>query len=175
VSGSLVPHLTELMRHMTWADAAVWKAVLASPEGHSDRKIGDTLYHIHLVQHIFLQSWTGAPFSVRPRVEFSTLTDILSWGRDAHRQTIDFMQDVQDEALDRPFRMPWASHFEERSKQPAGVHTLGESALQVVLHTQHHRGQVCARLREVGGEPPTVDFIVWLWAGRPNPELVMEG
>ena len=39
--------------------------------------------------------------------------------------------------------------------------------LQVVLHTQHHRGQVCARLRDAGGEPPTVDFIVWLWEGRP--------
>jgi uncharacterized damage-inducible protein DinB len=38
-----------------------------------------------------------------------------------------------------------------------------------VLHTQHHRGQVCTRLREVGGEPPTVDFIVWLWENRPDP------
>ena len=42
------------------------------------------------------------------------------------------------------------------------------SVWNVVLHTQHHRGQISARLREVGGEPPTVDFIVWLWTGRPG-------
>jgi uncharacterized damage-inducible protein DinB len=79
---------------------------------------------------------------------------------------LSFLERAHDEDLEREFRLPWAVHFEERSKQPAAVHTLGESVLQVVLHTQHHRGQVAARLREAGGEPPTVDFIVWLWEGR---------
>ena len=167
------PHLTELVRHMTWADEMVWKAVVASPQATSDPKIGDTLYHIHVVQHVFQQAWTGAPFSVRERGEFPTVSEIIAWGRDAHRGAVNFVETASAEALDRPFRMPWASHFEERSKQPAGVHSLGESVLQAVMHTQHHRGQVCARLREVGGEPPTVDFIVWLWAGRPSSEVVV--
>jgi len=43
--------------------------------------------------------------------------------------------------------------------------------LQVFLHTQHHRGQVCMRMREVGVVPPTIDFILWLWAGRPSETL----
>ena len=64
-------------------------------------------------------------------------------------------------------RMPWAAHYEQQSQQTAGAHTLGESILQVFLHTQHHRGQVCCGLREIGGVPPTIDFIVWLWSGRP--------
>ena len=67
--------------------------------------------------------------------------------------------------------MPWAAFFEQQAKQPAGVHTIGESVLQVFLHTQHHRGQVCMRMREVGVVPPTIDFIVWLWAGRPSETL----
>jgi uncharacterized damage-inducible protein DinB len=156
---------------MTWADAMVWQAVSASPQGTGDPKIGDTLYHIHVVQHVFLQAWTAAPFKVRERTEFPTVADIMAWGREAHRGAVDFIEAASAEVLDRPFRMPWANHFEERAKQPAAVHSLGESVLQAVMHSQHHRGQVCARLREVGGEPPTVDFIVWLWAGRPRSEM----
>jgi uncharacterized damage-inducible protein DinB len=90
------------------------------------------------------------------------------WGQQAHRGIASFLERANAEKLDGLFRMPWAGHFEQHTGQPAGVHTLGESALQVILHTQHHRGQVCARLRQLGAEPPTVDFIVWLWAGRPN-------
>ena len=42
--------------------------------------------------------------------------------------------------------------------------------LQIPLHSLYHRGQVNARLREVGGEPPTVDYIAWMWLGRPAAE-----
>ena len=164
------PHLIELARHMTWADAEVWKAVLASPRAASDARIGDTLHHIHLVQHIFHQAWTGAPFAVRERKEFATPGDLAAWGQDANSAIGTFLHGARPEDLDRTFRMPWAIHFEERSKQTAGAHTLAESVLQVMLHTQHHRGQVCMRLRDVGVEPPTVDFILWLWTGRPAAE-----
>ena len=56
-SAPAVRHMRELARHMTWADASVWNAVLATREAASDSKIADTLHHIHLVQHIFLQAW----------------------------------------------------------------------------------------------------------------------
>jgi uncharacterized damage-inducible protein DinB len=47
--------------------------------------------------------------------------------------------------------------------------TVAEALTQCVMHSQHHRGQNAARLRELGGEPPTTDYIVWLWKGRPAP------
>jgi uncharacterized damage-inducible protein DinB len=37
----------------------------------------------------------------------------------------------------------------------------------VPMHSQYHRGQVNARLKEVGGVPPNVDYILWVWVGRP--------
>jgi uncharacterized damage-inducible protein DinB len=37
------------------------------------------------------------------------------------------------------------------------------------MHSQHHRGQNATRLRELGGEPPMTDLIVWYWKGRPGP------
>lgn len=33
--------------------------------------------------------------------------------------------------------------------------------LQIVLHSQHHRAQVMTRLRDLGGSPPIIDYILW--------------
>jgi uncharacterized damage-inducible protein DinB len=46
---------------------------------------------------------------------------------------------------------------------------MAETARQVAMHSMHHRGQVNARLRELGAEPPLVDYIAWIWRGRPEP------
>jgi uncharacterized damage-inducible protein DinB len=163
-----VKHVRELARHMAWADATVWSSVLTASATANDPKIADTLHHIHLVQHIFVQAWTHATFAVRERSEFPTLDEIAIFGLEGRRGVLAFAESVSAEELDRELRMPWAAFFEQQSKQAAGVHTLGESMLQVFLHTQHHRGQVCMRMREIGVAPPTVDFILWLWAGRPS-------
>lgn len=39
---------------------------------------------------------------------------------------------------------------------------------QAAMHTHYHRGQNATRLRELGGIPPTTDFIVWLRDGKPK-------
>ena len=44
---------------------------------------------------------------------------------------------------------------------------MAETCLQVCSHSTYHRGQVNARLREIGAEPPLVDYIAWLWFERP--------
>jgi len=170
-ANAFVPQMREMARHMAWADATVWGAVLGASGAAGDAKISDTLHHMHLVQHIFVQAWTGAQFAVRERKEFATLDDINAWGVEARRGVLSFVEQVSPADLAREMRMPWAAFFEQQAKQPAGVHTLGESVLQVFLHTQHHRGQVCMRMREVGVVPPTVDFILWLWSGRPSEAL----
>jgi uncharacterized damage-inducible protein DinB len=170
-SSLLVRHVRELARHMAWADATVWSAVLTAPAAANDAKIADTLHHIHLVQHLFLQAWGQATFAVRERTEFPTLNDIAAFGLEGRRGVLNFVEGVTAEELDRELRMPWAAFFEQQSQQAAGVHTLGESMLQVFLHTQHHRGQICMRLRELGVAPPTVDFILWLWSGRPSENI----
>ena len=42
--------LLDLYRHMEWADATVWTAVLAADDGPSDAKISGYFYHLHMVQ-----------------------------------------------------------------------------------------------------------------------------
>lgn len=170
-ANTFVPQMREMARHMAWADATVWGAVLTAPAAAGDAKIVDTLHHIHQVQQIFLQAWTRAQFNVRERREFATLDEIAVWGLEARRGVLAFIEQVGADELAQEMRMPWAAFFEQQTKQTAGVHTMGESVLQVFLHTQHHRGQVCMRMREVGVAPPTIDFILWLWAGRPSETL----
>jgi uncharacterized damage-inducible protein DinB len=65
-------------------------------------------------------------------------------------------------------KLPWAELIEKQiGRRPAPI-TIAESMQQVALHSLYHRGQVNVRLREVGGEPPTVDFNVWIWLERPR-------
>jgi uncharacterized damage-inducible protein DinB len=64
--------------------------------------------------------------------------------------------------------LPWAGMVEQALGHPPGMTTMGETVLQVALHTLYHRGQVNMRLRELGGTPPLVDYIAWLWFGRPG-------
>lgn len=63
-------------------------------------------------------------------------------------------------------QFPWAARGAEGAGS-SGPATVGESLLQMVLHTTHHRGQVAVRLHEAGGAVPLTDFIAWVWMGRP--------
>jgi hypothetical protein len=53
--------LTDLVRHMEWADATVWTAVLACPQAHADAKRHPYLYHLHVVQRALLRGLRGEP------------------------------------------------------------------------------------------------------------------
>jgi uncharacterized damage-inducible protein DinB len=159
--------LTGLAQHMQWADATIWTAILSAPTAIDDSRLIDTLHHVHLVQHLFRQAWVGAPFQVRDRADFRDTRELAEWGRHAHDEIAAFLTGAQTADFDRELRVPWAAHFEKRANREAGAHTIGESILQVAMHTSHHRGQLCTRLRQLEIEPPTVDFILWLWSDRP--------
>jgi len=61
----------------------------------------------------------------------------------------------------------WSSSADRRA---SSTPTLAETIFQVTSHSTYRRGQVNERFREVGGEPPLVDDIAWIWFGRPEPD-----
>jgi uncharacterized damage-inducible protein DinB len=75
---------------------------------------------------------------------------------------------VDDRTLTGQVRFPWADELEKwfGEARPAAV---DETMLQVAMHTAHHRGQLCTMIRELGGKPPMVDFVAWIWMGKPEP------
>ena len=50
----------QLCAHMEWADALMWKSVLASPLAPTSLDLRERIHHIHMVQHAYLQIWRNA-------------------------------------------------------------------------------------------------------------------
>jgi uncharacterized damage-inducible protein DinB len=160
--------ITDLFRHMEWADAAVWTAALAAVGAQTDDKLREGLYHLHLVQRAFMRIWSKeAPDAPYPA--FQELPALMRWGRSYYEEVFPCIKRFNDEELSAPMQMPWARLVAEQLSRDPAATTLGESALQVAMHSHYHRGQINARLRAVGGEPPTVDYITWVWLDRPAP------
>lgn len=155
--------LRDLSRHMQWADGTVWEAVnkLGATD---DKRLRDLLNHLHMTQRAFLDAWLGKPLD-RGLFRDRELSESEQLAGECHRDIDRFMATLDVNVLDRPLNLPWA----ERFARGAASTTLGETIVQLASHSTYHRGQVNMRIRELGGEPPLVDFIAWLWMGRPVP------
>ena len=156
-----------LFRHAEWADAMVWKSVLAS--GTGDTEIREKLHHLHTVQWAYLRIWRGEPVAPPAAGTFGTMAAMRDWARDSHRDVAAYVESLTPEVVGGEVRLPWADHLVERFGKARPV-TWAETVLQIVMHTGYHRGQIAMRLRELGGEPPLTDLIAWIWMGRPQPE-----
>jgi uncharacterized damage-inducible protein DinB len=161
--------LRELYRHMEWADAAVWQAALVHPAAARDVRLRDLLLHIHTVQRAFVSVWTRQPVAFPNPNDFPLIADVQRWGHDTYEASQRFLHSLDAADLDRPVVMPWASQLAAHIGREPDHPTLAETIFQVTSHSTYHRGQVNARLREIGGEPPLVDFIAWVWFGKPEP------
>lgn len=165
--------LRELMHHMEWADAHVWRALLAHPPAQQDARLRELLLHLHGVQRAFLAFWTDQPLEAQTGDATSielpkAYIAVQAYYRELHVAVDGF----NEAALLRPIVTPGLERYEQQLGRRFAHPTLAETMLQVASHSTYHRGQVNARLREVGGEPPLVDYIAWIWFGRPAPEWI---
>ena len=73
-------------------------------------------------------------------------------------------------SLSQTVRIPWFP-------DPPCIITVAEALVQVAMHSQHHRGQCMTRLKDFGGQPQNVDWIIWLWKQKPvgSVELTVDG
>lgn len=152
---------------MEWADALVWQSVKASHEAVADEDLRIRFHHIHVVQRAFLKVWEWQP--VNPEMGSDLRGEALAaWGQEYHQEVALYLSGIAELDLDRPVELPWAEFITARIGKTPKTPTLGETLLQVTAHSSYHRGQVNMRLRELGTEPPLVDFIAWVWLGKPE-------
>lgn len=156
--------ILELFLHMAWADAMVWQCVLSRGSVRGDERVRDRLHHMHLVQRGFLMLWRDPSVVFPDPPVFPDVERLASWGRAYHREVAAFLVGVDEDELRRPVRLPWADRIMGR---PTADTSAAQTMVQVALHSAHHRGQVNTRIRELGEEPPLVDFIAWVWLGSP--------
>ncbi|MCY3843195.1 MAG: DinB family protein [Acidobacteria bacterium] len=157
--------LRQLGAHMEWADAKVWSAILAVDEARDDARLRDKLRHLHETQQQYLTMWTGRP--PRSAQDDASLATVYEWAQPFYAAARSFLDATDAEAMAETVSGTFAERMQQYLGPPQGTVTLGDTVLQVVTHTTHHRGQVMTRLRDIGGEPPLVDYVIWLWSGKP--------
>ena len=150
----MIPMLRLLFAHQAWADRTVIDAVRAHAGAWDDAELRKALHHILVVQRFFVLNLLEKPFDATvENVTHESLDDLTASFQQAHSMQHAFIELLDDEELSR---VPEIAHFKEI--QP----TVAEVLMQIVLHSQGHRGQCLTRLRILGATPPTVDFILWL-------------
>lgn len=159
---------TLLLQHMQWADAEVWKKVLSFPSAENDERIKKLLYHLHQVQYAFYFLWNELPMEIPKPDEFADLKSIAKWGFNYQQKLDEFLLSIKASEKDKVVQIPWSVFLERKIGKKVVSATLGETMLQVTSHSMYHRGQINTRFRELGGDPASVDFIIWIWLGKPK-------
>ena len=146
--------LHELYRYQQWADLRTLAAVRAHPGAADDADLRKRLHHIAGVQRGFLALFLARPFDVATEMRVpDSLEELERRFAEAHAEEMAFVAGLDEAAQLRTLDIRWF---------PGLWLSLGQALLQVVMHSQHHRGQCSMRLRELGGNPPMLDYIVWL-------------
>ncbi len=163
-----INNITLLLHHMEWADAKMWESVLKLSSSNSDSKMRKLLYHLHSVQRAFFYLWNKQPLEFPKETDLPDLLDIAKLGYEYYKQLNEYLISLNENELNKIIEIPWAKRLEKIIGKIPEDASLTETILQVTTHSAYHRGQVNARLRELGGEPPLVDFIGWVWLGKPK-------
>src|SRR5437667_3045425 len=132
---------------MEWADAVEWKAIRSL--AGEDVALRDKVHHLHVVQRAFFAIWNAHSADLNDLFASRDLIALQSWAREYHAQVTPFIAGLKHEDLSRKVHLPWAERFGQRAEDPM----LGETMIQVAMHSQYHRGQINTRLRELGAEP----------------------
>lgn len=158
----------DMFRHMVWADALVLTTVIGRSEIERDDVVLAKLRHLHLVQEVFLDVWRGSAFNPLA-TETLDIHALRDFALETHTGSMQYLDSLSLAALEEPLELPWATMVSEKFGFRVAGHTLAETLVQVPSHSSYHRGQVCARLRELGIDPPMTDYIAWIWQHKPAP------
>ena len=158
------PILRDFYGHQAWADAEHWNAIGAHRPARNDLAIRNRLHHIALVQRGF--RWAVGDrqitFAWTKPEDFASFDALKAYAIEYHDEITQFMDTISDARLEEAIAIPWF-------KDPPLSITVTEALTQCAMHSHYHRGQNATRLRELGGEPPMTDVIVWYWKRRPVP------
>jgi len=156
----MLPFLRELMAYVEWANAVFFHTWGKSP-ARDHEEMRQRVGHIIGVQSGFLAVLRGENPGAPPQGPPPTYDTLKARAEACHAGLRDFVAKLDAEQCARTVRIPW---FPE----PPCVITVAEALVQAAMHTQHHRGQCMTRLKDFGGEPKNVDWIIWLWKQKPQ-------
>lgn len=157
---SLIDHLRDMHDHMAWADA-VWFEAWGRSAFQEDEDLCQRVRHMIDVQGAFLTVLRGEEVAFGTEAPLPGFQALRERTRALHGDFQAFFASLVPEELEREVVIPWFPG-------PPCLVTLDEALTQVAMHSQHHRGQLMARLKALGGKPRNVDYIIWAWKKRPE-------
>ncbi len=156
----MLTFLRDLMTHASWANAVFFHAWGKSP-ARDHEELRRRVAHILGVQQGFVSVLCGKLPGGPPDGPPPSFTDLKTWAETCHAGLLVFVRFLEPQALSGTVRIPWFP-------DPPCVITIAEALVQAAMHSQHHRGQCMTRLKDFGGEPKNVDWIIWLWKQKPQ-------
>lgn len=159
--------LHKLLNHLLWADEAVWETVLSNPKVSEDEYVKNTLFHSAMTIDAFCHVWNNEEFEIPKNESYSEIEQIKKYSDSAHEKLRKISNNLDVIELNKLIDIPWSKYFEKSSGRQAEQTTMRDTIVQVIMHTTYHRGQINKRLRELEINPPLVDYITWLWTGKP--------
>jgi uncharacterized damage-inducible protein DinB len=151
--------LQDLVQHKWYANARLLAAVQQAPAAAEDQQVRDLLHHILLANRFWLKLSRGVPFSLEKESQGPESIDALvAQYKDTYTEEAAWVKQLTEAELERQLQ---ASYFKGRT------FSVEEGLVQICLHSHGHRAQVALRLRELGGTPPSLDYVIWLKDDRP--------
>ena len=148
------------VRHQAYADAAILESVQRHATASADQKLREMLHHILVAHRYWLHLCQGLPFHHETESTVPlTLAELSTQFQSTQSQQLRWLDGAGDASLDRVLESPFF---------PGRQVKVCEALTQILLHSQGHRAQIATRLRELGGEPPPLDYILWT-RDRPSP------
>lgn len=164
---SALNQLKELYNHMTWADAEIWNTILSAPALRKQEDLINSVHHLHLTQYAFYHIWMNLELDFTRWTNFKDIKEIAHWASQYPALIHAFLSGLREKDLAGVIKIPWSGEYGKMlGIQPSDIN-LAETLFQVLGHSSYHRGQVNRLIRTYGSEPPMVDFIIWIWLGKP--------
>jgi uncharacterized damage-inducible protein DinB len=133
------------------------------PLGSSFSSLRDTLAHLVGVEWLWLERWQGrAPRSLPAPDEFPNIAAISERWRAVERDMRQYLGGLTEEALAAPLTYV-------NLKGQEWTYPLWRMHMHLLMHQSFHRGQVTTMLRQLGAEPPAVDYLVAIDMGLGTP------
>jgi uncharacterized damage-inducible protein DinB len=155
----MLSFLRDLLGHAEWANAVFFHTWGKSP-ARDHEELRRRMGHIIGVQSGFLAVIRGETPGLPPDGPPPTFDELKARAVSCHAELSKLTAGLRADDLARMVRIPWFP-------DPPCVITVSEALVQAGMHSQHHRGQCMTRLKDFGGEPKNVDWIIWLWKKKP--------
>ena len=159
-------NLIEIQRlygYNTWANERVLESlrpigqeVFTSNQQASHGSIRGIVAHIAGAEWIWLQRWNGSsPGTLLPESEFETVEIAAQRLRTIDNDLQQFTSRLTQDDLD-------GSRGYRTTEGKAYSNVLSDMLVHVANHSSYHRGQIATLLRQLGAEPQSTDFILFI-------------